>query len=187
MQTVVRKHMDTTKAIEDLKMPTSISRKFGLAFAPTLLIGALLFSFFITCERPYPHFHPFSFFNLEDLLTAILFALLLLFSIYNLTQFGNYSKLVPVYSNLEIESKREIIKSLTQIFKWKYFETGNSNYFEFLYTKHLFGMSFLVNILIDENGFYVNVGHKEFRLPAIYFYKVFERKIIKQVNQLLSP
>src|SRR4051812_47041746 len=105
--------MDTTKAIEDLKMPMSIYDKFSLAFIPTLLMGVLLFSFCITYERPYPNFHPFSIFNLDDLLTVILFGLLLLFGICNLAQFGKYSKLEPAYSNLKIQEKKEVINSLT--------------------------------------------------------------------------
>ena len=175
--------MDTTKAIEELKIPLSFTDKIWLAFIPVLMIGAVLFGFYITYKKSFYEPTFFSFSKISDIAAFILFLILMISNIYHLTRFNEYSNLAVIYSTLTIEEKTNIINSLAPVFNWKSFETGSSNYFNYIYSKYLMGMSFIVTILIDQKGFYINVGHGDFKLPARYFYKTLEKKIIKHLNQ----
>jgi hypothetical protein len=67
-------------------------------------------------------------------------------------------KLTPVYSNLEIKKKSEIIRSVAETFQWTNCESDGLNYFRFSLLR-LFSMSVDLDIVIltNEKGFYINV------------------------------
>jgi heme/copper-type cytochrome/quinol oxidase subunit 2 len=178
--------METKKAIEELKIPLSVTDKIWLAFIPVLMIVAVLFAYYITYKKSFYEPTFFSFSKTSDFAAFILFLILLILNIYHLSRFNEYSKLAVLNSDLSIEEKTTIVNSLAPIFKWKAFETGSTNYFSFMYSKYLLGMNFIVTILVDEKGFYINVGYGDFKLPALKFYKTFEKKIIKRLNQKIS-
>jgi len=178
--------MDTTKAIEELKIPLSVTDKIWLAFIPVLMIVAVLFAFYITYKKSFYEPTFFSFSKTSDIAAFILSLILLISNIYHLTRFNEYSKLAVIFSNLTIEEKTNIVNTLAPVFKWKAFETESTNYFSYIYHKYLMGMIFIVTILVDEKGFYINVGHGDFKLPARHFYKTLEKKIIKYLNQKIS-
>jgi len=167
--------MNTTKAIKELKIPLSVSDKIWLAFIPVLMIVAVLFAFYITYKKSFYEPTFFSSSKTSHIAAFILFLILLILNIYHLTRFNEYSKLAVIYSTLTIEEKTNIINSLAPVFKWKSFETGSRIYFSYNYCKYLLSMKFIVTILVDEKGFYVNVGHGDFKLPARYFYKTLEK------------
>ncbi len=175
--------MDTTKAIEELKIPLSVTDKIWLAFIPVLMIVAVVFGFYITYKKSFYEPTFFSFSEISDIAAFLLLLILLISNIYHLTRFNEYSKLAVIYSNLIIEEKSNSVNSLAPVFKWKALETESTNHFSYIYSKYLMGMNFIVTILVDEKGFYINVGHGDFKLPARYFYKTLEKKIINQLNQ----
>jgi len=147
--------MNAEQVIEKVKIPISSRRKFLIIFRPLIIVLVALFLITMSLTAS---IIPIVVSKTKGLIffVNIPFLFLLFIGSYGLYKVKDYSKLTIVSSDLNVESKVEIIQYLIPILNLKETSGNELQYFKFYYWKYFLSPSLTITILIDEKGFYIN-------------------------------
>ena len=103
-----------------------------------------------------------------------------MFVVYTIDNFFRFRKMVFVSSNLRLQDKVAVVESLQPIFKWGRYNDSTEQYtYRFLYWGKINKLSLTITVLLESDGFYINVMDAGKCLLLDFWYYRYMTKRIK--------